>query len=128
MNSKLNRSLSIKGGRLYGPLSVKGDINLDSSFNFKIDGQNLSAANIGASNIPSIRSTSLTTNDYLVIRNNSGDLEYLDQSFNPTHEDKYLRKDGSWTVIDIPDITIAGSNGQIQFNNNGSLGADSNLF
>jgi hypothetical protein len=40
----------------------------------------------------------------------------------------YLSGDGSWKVIDIPDIEIAGSNGQIQFNNNGSLGASSNLY
>jgi hypothetical protein len=40
----------------------------------------------------------------------------------------YLSGDGSWKVIDIPDIEIAGSNGQIQFNNSGSLGADGSLF
>jgi hypothetical protein len=40
----------------------------------------------------------------------------------------FLSGDGTWKTIEIPDITIAGTNGQIQFNNEGSLGASSNLF
>ena len=108
------QSVSSVAGKTGAVTLVKGDVGLGNVANVdQTNADNLTSGTVNSARLPVMGASGVNHSAGIVP--DTGDVEGIT---------KFLCEDGVWKT---PVGGIAGSNGQIQFNDNGSSGADSNL-
>jgi len=108
------QSVSSVAGKTGAVTLVKGDVGLGNVQNVnQTNADNLTSGTVNTARLPVMGASGVNHSAGIVP--DTGDVEGIT---------KFLCEDGVWKT---PVGGIAGSNGQIQFNDNGSSGADSNL-
>ena len=109
------QSVSSVAGKTGAVILVKGDIGLENVQNVnQTNADNLTSGTVNIARLPVMNASGVT--------HSAGIVPDTPSILGIT---KFLREDGSWST---PVGGIAGSNGQIQFNDNDASGADSNLI
>jgi len=114
--SKITTTQSVSSvvGKTGAVTLVKGDVGLGNVQNVnQTNADNLTSGTVNSARLPVMGASG--------VNHSAGIVPDTGEILGTT---KFLREDGSWST---PAGGIAGANGQIQFNDNDSSGADSNL-